>query len=180
MEINKGYFNQESERLIFRKLTKEDITSWTEFFNNNNRLHFLGMDLSRGKEVLAEEWIMTQFDRYEEKGLGHLAVEIKGSKTFIGLCGIIPRELEGENEYEIAYSIKPNFWKKGFGTEMAKQLKSYGKEYIDTKRFISIIHIDNVDSIDVAKKNGMTVLFRTEYLGMTVDVFGVKKNGTDE
>jgi RimJ/RimL family protein N-acetyltransferase len=175
METKNDYFNQKSDRLIFRKLTKNDIVSWAEFFINNDRLHFLGMDLSRSKEILAEEWIMTQFDRYVDKGLGHLAVEIKESKTFIGLCGVIPRVIEGENEYEIAYSIKPTFWKKGFGTEMAKQMKSYGKEHIDTQRFISIIHIDNVDSINVAKKNGMEVLYRTEYLGMTVDVYGIEK-----
>ena len=40
------YFNQQSERLVFRKLTKEDVPSWTEFFENNEFLGFLGIDVS--------------------------------------------------------------------------------------------------------------------------------------
>ncbi|MFT5832731.1 MAG: ribosomal-protein-alanine N-acetyltransferase, partial [Cognaticolwellia sp.] len=36
------YFNQESERLRFRKLTTDDIPRWLEFFKNNDNLKFLG------------------------------------------------------------------------------------------------------------------------------------------
>jgi len=40
-------------------------------------------------------------------------------------------------------------------------------------RFVSIIDKNNIDSINVAKKNGMEVLFETHYLGMDVYVYGV-------
>lgn len=169
-----SYFNQKSERLRFRKLTENDISSWVEFFEDNDRLIFLGVDLTKTKEVLAKDWILRQLVRYEEQGLGLLAVEIKESGKFIGMGGILPRELNGENEYEIAYSLKPEFWRKGYGTEIAKQMKSFGFDNIETNRFISIIHISNSDSIHVAKKNGMNILFRTEFMGMKVDVFGIE------
>lgn len=170
------YFNQESERLIFRKLTKEDIPSWVEFFVDNDRLHFLGIrDWSKSKEVLAENWVLAQLDRYEKQGLGHLAVEVKESGEFIGMGGILPRELHGKKEYEVSYSLKPRFWKKGYGTEMAKQMKAFGVKNIDTDRLISIIEIENEDSIHVAKKNGMFALFNTEFLGMKVVVYGIEK-----
>ena len=38
------YFNQESKRLIYRKLVEGDLESWTEFFIDNDRLPYLGMD----------------------------------------------------------------------------------------------------------------------------------------
>jgi RimJ/RimL family protein N-acetyltransferase len=170
------YFNQESERLIFRKLTKEDIPSWVEFFVDNDRLRFLGIrDWSKSKEVLAENWVLAQLDRYEKQGLGHLAVEVKESGEFIGMGGVLPRELNGKKEYEVSYSLKPRFWKKGYGTEMAKQMKAFGLKNIDTDRLISIIEIENTDSIHVAKKNGMSALFNTEFLGMKVVVYGIEK-----
>ncbi len=172
------YFNQESERLRYRKLTKNDISSWVEFFEKNDRLHFLGLDLTKTKDVLAKDWIIRQLERYEEQGLGLLAVEIKENGKLIGMGGIIPRELNGKSEHEIAYSLKPEFWKKGYGTEIAKQMKRFGFKNIETNRFISIIHIENTDSIHVAKKNGMNVLFRTEFMGMNVDIYGIKKNKT--
>ncbi len=111
------YFNQESERLRFRKFTENDISDWVEFFEENDRLHFLGLDLTKTKDILAKDWISNQLERYKIHGLGLLAVEIKENGQFIGSGGIIPRELDGQNEYEIAYSLKPKFWKKGYGTE---------------------------------------------------------------
>jgi len=170
-----NYFNQESERLIFRKLTEDDISSWVEFFKDNDNLIYLGVDLRKSKETLASDWIMKQLERYETQGLGHLAVESKESKEFLGVGGIIPRELNGVYEYEIAYSLIPKFWGIGYGTEIAQKMKSFGHMNIDTKQFISIIDIGNKESIKVAKKNGMNVLFRTEYLGMNVDVYGISK-----
>ncbi len=170
------YFKQESIRLRFRKLTEADIPSWVEFFIDNDRLHFLGIDdLSKGKEKLAKDWIMAQLNRYEKQGLGHLAVELKETGQFIGMGGILPRELNEQEVYEIAFSIKPKFWGKGYATETAKQLKKFGFENLALNQLISIIDIANLDSIKVAKKNGMTVFFRTVYLGMNVDVYGLEK-----
>lgn len=173
------YFNQESERLLFRKLTTEDIARWIEFFDDNDRLHFLGMDLSKNKQELATEWINAQITRYEKQEFGHLAVEIKATNELIGMGGIIPRILKDKNEYEIAYSLKPKYWGKGFGTEIARQIKEFGLRNIKTDRFISIIDIRNFQSANVAKKNGMKVLFKTEYLGMDVDVYGSYLNKKD-
>lgn len=170
------YFNQESERLSYRKLTEADIPSWLEFFVDNDRLHFNGLDLSKSHEELADGWIRKQFERYEEQGLGHLAVIEKSSAKFIGMVGILPRIILDKPEYEIAYSLKPKFWGKGYGTEMAVKMKSYGFENIKTDRFISIIDKENTDSINVAKKNGMDLLFDTDYMGMEVHVFGIGVN----
>lgn len=174
------YFNQESERLKYRKLTEKDIPSWVEFFVNNDRLHFLGFDLKKSKETLAEQWIKAQFQRYDTQGLGHLAIELKKSGDFIGMGGILPREINGHNEYEIAYSLKPKFWGNGYATEIAKTMKDFGSRIMDINRFISIIEIANIESAKVAKKNGMDILYNTEYLGMKVNVYGIETTGHKE
>lgn len=170
-----GYFNQKSSRLQFRKLTEEDIPSWLEFFVDNPNLEYLGMDLEKTEEELAEGWIKAQFNRYKNQGLGHLAVELKGTNTFIGMGGILPRELNGQEEFEIAYSLKPKYWGKGYATEIAQMMRDYGFQNIDTNRFISIIHIENTASAKVAQKNEMNVLFETEFFGMPVEVYGINK-----
>jgi len=169
------YFKQQSNRLTFRKLTEDDIPSWIEFFENNDRLHYLGMDLQKSKGSLAEDWIKAQLIRYKKQGLGHLAVELKDSGDFIGMGGILPRELNGKKEYEIAYSLKPKFWAHGYATEIARTMRDFGSKIIDTDRFISIIDVSNVASANVARKNGMDILFKTEYLGMMVNIFGIEK-----
>ena len=168
------YFNQETERLRFRKLTRADIPVWTGFFVDNDRLRFLGIDLSKKAETHATDWIEKQLERYEKEGLGHLAVELKETGEFIGVGGILPRTLESRTEFEIAYSLLPKYWKHGYGTELAKQIKKFGLDKVQTDRFVSIIDKENIDSINVAVKNGMTLLFETSYLGMEVDVYGVR------
>lgn len=167
------YFQLESERLRFRKLTEQDIPSWAEFFVNNDRLQFFNFDLSKSKEALAEEWIQLQLKRYENHQFGHLAVELKTEGTFIGLAGILPRELKGKQEYEVAYSLKPAHWGKGYGTEMAATMKNYGFKNLDSTRLISMISFGNESSVNVAKKNGMQLLFNTEFDGELLHVFGI-------
>ena len=169
------YFNQESERLIFRKVTLEDIPAWLTFFPNNDRLDFLGIDVSKPHEVIASEWINMQLHRYATQGLGSLAVIEKSSGDFIGLVGIVPREIDDLIEYEIAYSLIPTYWGKGYATEAARQMKQFGYAAEIAPYFISIIHKSNNDSIHVAKKNGMHILRETHYLGMDVYVYGDKK-----
>ncbi|MGV6861425.1 MAG: GNAT family N-acetyltransferase [Putridiphycobacter sp.] len=167
-----SYFTQQSERLNFRKLTELDITSWVDFFIDNDRLAFMGIDLTKSKETLAEEWIRAQFKRYETQKLGFLAVELKSTGQLIGLGGILPREINDRPEYEIAYSLLPKYWGQGYATEIAKTMKNYGCKDLNAQRLISIIHVDNIPSAHVAKKNGMDILFSTEYLGMPVHVYG--------
>lgn len=170
------YFDQTSERLIYRKVAETDVESWKDFFVDNDRLRFLGMDQNGDINTYAKDWISNQLTRYEKYGLGHLATIEKNSGKFIGLAGIIPREVDGEKYMEIAYSLKPPYWGKGYGTEMATQLKNFGIQHKIADRFISIIHKENADSIRVAQKNDMKVLFETIYLDMEVFIFGIEQN----
>lgn len=168
----KDYFSQQSTRLIFRALTENDIDSWIEFFTGNDRLAFLGIDVSKDDRQLATEWILKQLERYETDGFGHLAVIEKSTGVFIGMGGILVRALEGEKVFEIAYSLMHAYWNQGFGTEIASQIKKFGKQNQIADSFISIIHKENSASIHVAHKNGMRILRETNYLGMEVFIFG--------
>lgn len=165
------YFNQESKRLIYRRLEMTDIDSWTSFFEDNDRLEFLGIDLEKDKETLATDWILKQLQRYENDGYGHLAVIDKESNQMIGMGGLLTRTIDGKVEYEIAYSLKPFYWNMGYGTEIAKQIRSYGIQNNVAPSFISIIHKQNKQSIHVAQKNGMQLRSECEYLGMSVYIF---------
>jgi ribosomal-protein-alanine N-acetyltransferase len=165
------YFHQESERLIYRKLTYDDQKSWEEFFVNNDRIHFLGLDPTKSKEELSKETMDKQLSRYKEDGNGLLAVIEKVSGNLIGLCGILTREIKEKKEYEIGYSIKPAYWKKGYATEAAKQMKDFGLKTKLSNRFISIIHKDNEDSFAVARKNGMNPYLVTKFMNMDVVIY---------
>ncbi|WP_255470409.1 MULTISPECIES: GNAT family N-acetyltransferase [unclassified Flavobacterium] len=166
------YFNQETERVILRKLTMSDVEKWTGFFVDNQMLKYVGIDMSKSPSTLATDWISKQLERYENQGLGHLAAIEKNSGEFIGVSGIIPREVDGKAEMEISYSLKQEFWGKGFATEISTQLKKFGLENNISNQFVSIIDKENTASINVAIKNGMKILSETKYLGMDVFILG--------
>jgi thiosulfate/3-mercaptopyruvate sulfurtransferase len=173
---NQSYFIQSSERLTYRKLTKDDTESWGDFFENNDRLHFLGIDGSKGKKVLAEEWVAKQEGRYLNEGLGLLAVIDKETGALLGACGLLPRAIQNKYELEVGYSFLPQYWGKGYATEAANQMREFGLENNMANRIISIIHVDNEDSMKVARRNNMKALFNDSYMGMPVTIFGTSGN----
>lgn len=169
-----AYFNQESERLIYRKLSENDIVSWAEFFVDNPNLSYLGRDFPDDIIKASTKWINVQLERYEQYGTGHIGVIEKDSGELIGMCGLLSREIEGNNEYEVAYSLKPKYWRKGYATEMARQMKKFGIEHRLAPRFVSMIHIENIGSIKVAENNGMKCLFESSYKDMPIFVYGTE------
>ena len=169
------YYRQESERLKYRKVTKNDVSSWEEFFIANDKLKFLGMDIRTGQAVLSEEWINRQLNRYEKTGLGLLAVELKTTGILIGMGGITLREVDEKEECEITYAVKPKYWGNGFATEIAQTMKEFGLKNIETNRLISIIDLEHKNSARVAEKNGMEILFKSVYEGMKVNIYGINK-----
>lgn len=172
MRAPKEYYNQSSERITFRKLTEEDKLTWQSFFVDNDHLRFVGQDPTLGKEFLSDRWINYQLDRYTRNDFGLLALIEKSTGAFIGQAGILTREINGTTEYEIGYSLKQEFWKKGFSSEAAIHLKNYGRQIKLAPRFISMIHPDNIGSIKVAEKNGFSYLFDSTFMEMDLRVYG--------
>jgi RimJ/RimL family protein N-acetyltransferase len=121
---------------------------------------------------LSTSWINKQIERYQAQGLGLLAVIERESGQLVGMAGIIPRNIKNKDYFEIAYSMKPSFQRKGYATEAAMMMKQFGVMNNLSSSFISVIHPENYSSIRVAEKNGMSYKFDAEYLSMSVQVYG--------
>ena len=174
MNSKSAYQRQSSARLDFRPATLDDIPDWAPFFQNKDYLHFLAIpEPERSGEALATKWITMQFDRYQDSGFGHLAVIERSSGAFIGMGGIIPRQLKWGKVYEIAYSLKPNYWGQGYATELAQTMRKFSLDHGLEAPVVSLIHKDNIGSIRVAEKNGMKRVDEIDdYIGIPVWVYG--------
>lgn len=169
------YENQQSERLLFRKLTEDDIPTWSSFFIDNDRTRFVGSHRFTHLDHVgkATNWIRNQMERYHDHDFGQLAVIEKETGKMIGVSGIIPREIDEKKEYEITYSLLPSAWNKGFASEAAIHFKEYAFANINCDSVISIIHVENEPSGNVARKNGMRKVLETEYMEMPVYVYRI-------
>ncbi len=166
------YYNQETARLILRKLTENDTEAWTKFFVDNPDGRFVAVDFSLDKRTSSKFWINKQLERYANNQFGLLAAIDKASGNFVGMGGILTRELNDKPEFEIGYSLLPAYWGNGYATEIAVQMKRFGLANKVSDKFISIIHKENEASMNVARKNGMTNLYETTFYEMPVFVFG--------
>jgi RimJ/RimL family protein N-acetyltransferase len=151
----------ETERLILRHLIPDDLENlFALYCNPEIRRYFPEgtLTIEETKEEL--EWFLNGHPDHPELGLW--ATIHKDTDQFIGRCGLLPWTIDERFEVEVAYLLDKAFWRQGLGTEAARALVHYGFECLNLSRLICIIDHNNVASIKVALKIGMTFEKETE------------------
>ncbi len=161
-----------SDRLRFVPWDKSFAPAWEPFFKDPKALAFLAFDAELSSLEKAEFWIDKQLERYRKKEFGHLALFDWQAEKLVGSAGILLREIEGEQYHEIAYSILPQFWGKGYAGEAARTLIKFAQKHLDADQLVSIIDLENHPSIQVAKKIGFKELRTIDFEGEQVYLFG--------
>jgi len=100
------------------------------------------------------EWFLNGHPEHPELGLW--ATIHKETTHFIGRCGLLPWTIDERPEVEVAYMLGREYWGQGLGTEAAQAILEYGFEHLHLSRLICLIDRENLASIKVAKKIGMT------------------------
>jgi [ribosomal protein S5]-alanine N-acetyltransferase len=166
--------NQQSERILFRRVTQEDFNSWLEFFKDPRSLQYLALPKLE-PEALCQFWIDLILERYAKNRGGMNALIEKATGAFLGQCGLLFQDIDGKTEIEIGYSIIPKYWGKGYATEAAIKCKEYAFENNLTDSIISIILQGNKNSVNVALKNGMKYDKTTVYKERTADIYRINR-----
>ena len=166
---------QESTRLRFRLLEKEDFDTWLDLFKNPDVAGFIGFADIPTAEEQCKKWFAAVETRYNNDTGGLNVLIDKSTNEFIGQCGLLVQEVDNKQELEIGYSILPKFWNMGYATEAAQKCRDYAFEHSFTESIISIVHIDNIKSEKVALKNGMVKSKQTIFRGMPVNIFRINK-----
>ncbi len=163
---------QESARLKYRKLEKNDFDVWLPFHQNQEGNQFW-VGLPEDPSKACEHWFKKAFHRYEKNLGGMNALIEKNTHQFIGQCGLLVQTVDGVEELEIGYSILPKYWRNGYATEAAQKCKEFARENNFAKSLISIIHVDNIGSRKVALNNGMHLDKTTVYDANKVDIYRI-------
>jgi len=164
---------QETERLKFRLLNIEDFDDCIELFKDIEVCRFLGVDKIETPTERCRLWFEMTFERYKNNLGGQNILLEKNTNKIIGQSGLLVREIEGKQEIEIAYSILPEYRKKGFATESTEKCKNFAFKNKFSNSLISIIHTENINSEKIAKKNGMRKDKNIEFKGMSVNIYRI-------
>lgn len=142
----------ESERLIFRKFTLDDLPLLIEQRSDPDVNKFLGGTKLQNPEALAKR-IRFYMSCYESHGFGMCAMVWKPTGEIIGSAGLQP--LDGTDEIEVGYSMIKEFWGKGIGTEAARAWLDHGFRDAGLDRIVAIAHTGNWASRHIMEKLGM-------------------------
>jgi len=164
--------NQESERLLYRKVAVTDFEDWLPFYQNpESTRYWEGLPIDP-KEACQQQFDFL-FERYQKNLGGMNALVSKETGRLLGMCGLLMQKVDEQQELEIGYSILPQYWQKGYAIEAATKCKQYARQYKLAKSLISIIHVDNVPSQKVALKNGMHLDITTVYKENPVHIYRI-------
>lgn len=174
--MNYLLFGEETERLHFRKLEKEDFNTWLEFCKDSISLKYIWLTNNDNLIEKCNIWFNRIFNRYENNKGGMNVLIDKKTGKFIGQCGLLIHTINNIEELEIGYSIMPEYRNKGYATEAAIKCRDYAFEKNFKSSLISIIHTENTNSVKVATSIGMKVDFQTFYNNTLVNIFRIYKN----
>lgn len=123
---------------------------------------------------MSADWVNSRIERYKREEYGLLSAIDRSSGELIGMAGIIPTEVEGAIYYQIGYSVKPEYWNKGYASEMALQMQAYAQKHVSTSMLIAVINLDNYNSVKIAEKLGMRLWKRTNFKGSEVNIYAIQ------
>lgn len=164
--------HQQTDRLLFRTIDESDFDQWLKFFEDP-RAHQHWIEDKEAPAIECRKWYAKQKQRYAESRGGMNALIEKSSGKLAGHAGLLVQEVDGIQELEIAYSLLPEFWNKGYAIEAARKCKEFAFENNFSASLISIISESNLPSQRVASKNGLTIDKQTVYRGNPVYIFRI-------
>jgi len=144
----------ETERLLLRHLTADDLDDLWALYCDPEITRFIP-DAPRSRDEAREELEWHQHGHPRHPELGLWATIHKASGHFIGRCGLLPWQIDGVDEVEVAFTIARAFWGQGLATEAALAIREYAFQQLGLTRLVCLIDAENRASARVAEKMGM-------------------------
>jgi RimJ/RimL family protein N-acetyltransferase len=99
-----------------------------------------------------------------ETGFGPIAIKVRATNAIVGLCGFYGTDVP--QEAEIFYGLAREAWGQGYATEAGKALLKAGIQQLGLTAIIAPVHPENLRSIRVVEKIGLTFSHVTTSYGL--------------
>ncbi|MDR0270550.1 GNAT family protein [Paenibacillus sp.] len=142
----------ETQRLILREITREDVESIFACFASEEAMRYYGQDVfeDRGQ---ADNLVSFFADSYQGKRGIRWGIERKEVPGLIGTIGF-NAWLPKHRRAEIGYEIHPEHWRRGYASEAAASILAYGFESMDLARIGAVVFTENAASSQMLQKLG--------------------------
>ncbi|MCH2023154.1 MAG: GNAT family N-acetyltransferase [Saprospiraceae bacterium] len=144
----------ETKRLIIRETNIDDAESIFDLHTNKDVQQYTGEPMPLSLQEVQEGLHKHAEENFVKRGFGRWAVIHKSHNKLIGWSGL--KYLTEFDEIDLGYRFFPEYWGMGIATETAIPIVKYGFEILNLNRIIGIAMKENIASINVLKKAGMT------------------------
>lgn len=144
----------ETNRLLLRRFTLDDIDAYNELGTNPQIIRYVGNQPFASLDVARETLTAAPLKDYATYGYGRLACVWKQTGQVIGFCG--PKFLPDTGEVDLGYRFLPKFWGMGLATESGRVVIDYARHQLGLPRLVAWVHPDNVASARVLTKLGFS------------------------
>jgi RimJ/RimL family protein N-acetyltransferase len=159
----------DTERLRFRPLGMGDVDELVALHEDPLVARFMGSRDRAGMEryigMVDEEWA--------ERGHGRVAILERESGRFLGRTGLKHWPQFGETE--VGWVLRPDARGKGYATEAGAAALRWGFERFELPYLTAMIQPDNVTSLPVAERLGMSPIRSDSLLGEEVVVYAITR-----
>ena len=120
-----------------------------------------------------DQYITHHLAHWEKYGYGHWAVVTREEELVVGWNGL--EYLAEINETEVAYLLSKRVWGRGYATEAAIAAVHFGFEHADLDAIIGLVHSENIGSVRVLEKGGLSFVDRISLWGMVMSRYRLLK-----
>lgn len=140
-------------RLLLRRPQASDIDALADFNQNPQTMATLGGTRSREE---TQGFLARQLQHWDDYGFGWWVIDETQTGQFTGRGGLHHVRIAGRLEVEVGYGFLPQFWQRGFATELARESVRVAFAELGLDELVSFTLTTNRASRHVMEKVGFT------------------------
>ncbi len=166
-------FILETDRLGMRPYDPDDAEEFFALCSDPKVMRYIVGEAVPG---CVDEWrrMLAEYPDYDKHGFGRWSCIHKESGRFIGFSGLKYLE-DFDAEVDLGFRFFPEFWGRGLATESGLASVRYGFDVLGLDRIIGLAVPENIGSIRVLEKCGMSFERHTIFDGQNVALYAIEK-----
>lgn len=138
-----------TKRLIVKSLESSDLNYFEELLSDPNIIAPIPQTKFTESQILERFNENLNLKSISEKKKCACGIFEKGNPEMIGLCLFLTNN---ENEKELGYRFRVNYWGKGYGTETTKGMLDYYFNVLGATKVTADVNIENIGSVKILDK----------------------------
>jgi RimJ/RimL family protein N-acetyltransferase len=149
----------ETERLVLRQFTADDVENLVELDSDPDVMHFITGGRPTPRREIETDVLPAFLDYYERfEGYGFWAAIEKSSGRFVGWFHFRPAKDAQPDEVELGYRLLKSVWGMGYATEGSRALIHKGFTELGVQRVVAFTMVVHVASRRVMERAGLRLV----------------------